>query len=477
MPPQSLHDSTPVSQRRSPQPSPNTEDALLDASALEQARAIRERRVSSKELVCGYLARIERENPRLQAFVEVAYRRAPRWAEHKDALTRRNGQLPPFHGVPIGIKDMCFVRGFHARFGARSMRYAWALFDDFTVGSLRRGGFVPLGKLATSEVGAMPVTEPDLHPPTRNPWSLQHTCGGSSGGSGAAVAAGLLPLAHGQDGGGSIRIPAALCGVFGFKPSRGRVKNPYGRDGSRLLYTCGPITRTVADAAAMLDVMNNGDRPESPFSLAAQRPVPVLRVRFTSHSPFGETHPEHVACMHHALSLLQDMGHCVEEGPAQTNSIDDFLPLWQALVASAPLFRSKVQPVTGWLIDGARGLTPARVTELHDLAVQKVDALWGDADVWVTPTTITEAPCIGEWRDLPPEKAFRAAAGLAGFTAPFNITGQPACSLPSGVSTRGLPIGVQLVARRGHDGLLLALAQQLERALDLQLRPLLHGAA
>lgn len=448
----------------------NERDEWLDASGLEQARGIRERRVSSEELVRGYLARIERRNPALQAFVEVAYQRAPRWARDKDALTRKSRTLPPFHGVPLGIKDMGLVRGFRSQFGARSLRFLWPPFDDYSVRALRSAGFVMIGKLATSEVGAMPVTEPDIHPPTRNPWNLEHTPGGSSGGSAAAVAAGLLPLAHGSDGGGSVRIPAALCGLFGIKPSRGRIRNAYGRDDARLLYSCGAITRTVDDAAAMLDAMNNAERPALAFQLALRQPVPRLRVRFAASSPFGEADPEHVAAMQRVLGVLEQLGHQIEEAPAINGTIDDFLPLWQVLVASAPLFRSKVQPVTGWLIDGARGRKPAAVADLHDLAAAKVEAAFGAADIWLSPTTLVPAPRIGAWRDLPPSAAFTAAAGLAGLTAPFNITGQPACSLPAGLSSAGLPIGVQLVARRGQDGLLLALARSVEQALDLELR-------
>lgn len=448
-----------------------TRNEWLDASALAQARAIRERRVSSEELVRGYLSRIERHNPSLQAFVEVAFRRAPKWAREKDAMTRGRGNtLPLFHGVPIGIKDMALVRGFRARFGARSLRYLWAVLDDYSVRSLRAGGFVVLGKLATSEVGAMPVTEPDIHPPTRNPWNLAYSPGGSSGGSAAAVAAGLLPLAHGSDGGGSVRIPAALCGLFGFKPSRGRVRNAYGRDDVRLLYTCGAITRSVEDAAAMLDVMNNGQRAPIALQQAMLQPTRALRVRFAEDSPFGKPHPEHISAMQRVLSLLEGMGHSVEQAPLLTGTLDDFLPLWQTLVASAPMRRSLVQPVTGWLIDGARGRTRRSVAELHDLAEAKVDAAFGDADLWVSPTTLVPAPRIGAWRDLPPAAAFTAAAGLAGLTAPFNITGQPACSLPVGLNSQGLPIGVQLVARRGEDGLLLAIARTLEQALGPQPR-------
>jgi amidase len=445
-------------------------DDWLDASGLEQARAIRERLVSSEELVRGYLARIAQRNPALNAFVEVAWRRAPHWARAKDAQTRRGGALPLFHGVPIGIKDMGLVRGFRARFGARSLRYLWPPFDDYSVRALRSAGFVMLGKLATSEVGAMPVTEPDIHPATRNPWNLELTPGGSSGGSAAAVAAGLLPLAHGSDGGGSLRIPAALCGLFGFKPSRGRIRNAYGRDDARLLYSCGPITRTVADAAALLDVMNNGQRAALSFQQAMHETLPPLRVRFSVDSPFGKPHPDHIDAVHRVLRVLEGLGHAIEEAPMISGTIDDFLPLWQTLVASAPLRRALVQPVTGWLIDGARGRSVASVAELHDRAAAKIDAAFGGADIWVSPTTLVPAPRIGAWRDMPPAAAFTAAAGLAGLTAPFNITGQPACSLPAGLSSTGMPIGIQLVARRGADGQLLALAHTLEQRLALHLR-------
>lgn len=221
----------------------------------------------------------------------------------------------------------------------------------------------------------------------------------------------------------------------------------------------------------MLDAMNNMERPAIAFERALLQPLAPLRVRFTASSPFGQPHPEHVAATFRVLGELEKLGHTIEEAPAFTGAIEDFLPLWQALVASAPLFRSKVQPVTGWLIDGARGRTAAAVAELHDRAEAKVMSSFGDADLWVSPTTLVPAPRIGEWRDLQPSAAFTAAAGLAGLTAPFNITGQPACSLPAGLSSQGLPIGVQLVARRGQDGLLLAVARALEQALGLKLRP------
>jgi amidase len=216
--------------------------------------------------------------------------------------------------------------------------------------------------------------------------------------------------------------------------------------------------------------MNNGQRAPLAFQQAVLQPVPALRVRFATDSPFGKPHPEHLSAMLRVLSLLEGMGHRVEEAPLLTGTLEDFLPLWQTLIASSPLRRSLVQPVTGWLMDGARGRTQRSVAELHDHAEAKVKAAFGDADIWVSPTTLVPAPRIGAWRDLPPSAAFTEAAGLAGLTAPFNITGQPACSLPVGLNSQGLPIGVQLVARRGEDGLLLALARILERALGPQPR-------
>lgn len=216
--------------------------------------------------------------------------------------------------------------------------------------------------------------------------------------------------------------------------------------------------------------MNNAQRPPLSFRQALLQRVPALRVRVATDSPFGKPHPEHLAAMQRVLALLEAMGHALEEAPLLTGTIEDFLPMWQRSIASAPVHRSLTQPVTRWLIEGARAHTPKSVAALHDHAEAKVEAAFGDADLWVSPTTLVPAPRIGAWRDLPPSAAFAAAAGLAGLTAPFNITGPPACSLPVGLSSAGMPIGVQLVARRGQDGLLLALAHALERALCRQPR-------
>lgn len=446
---------------------------LLDGSALEQARAIRDRKVSSVELVRAYLARIEARDPALCAFVEVAPERALRDAARKDAAMRHGGALlPAFHGIPIGIKDLNFVRGFGVRGGSRALRWLkWSPIDDKTAAAIRRAGFVILGKLATSEVGAMPVTEPDIHPPTRNPWNAQHTPGGSSGGSAAAVSGGLLPIAHGSDGAGSIRIPAAFCHLFGLKPSRGRLANQFGARDSRVLYTCGPITRTVTDAAAMLDVMLDRDPRspaspiEAPFAELTQRPPARLRIRVATRAPWGTTDPEIEAATLRVARALEDAGHHLEPAPMFEGAVAEGLPLWQWLVGSMPISLRYVQPVTRWLAEPGRRMARADRDTLHDLLAKRVLDTFGDVDLWLTPTVAVPPPRVGAWKALAPADAFEAAALLGAFTAMFNVSGQPAVSVPAGLTTEGLPIGVQLAGRLFEEAKVLAVARELEHRL------------
>jgi amidase len=447
---------------------------LLAASALEQAAMVRDGRVSSEELVRMYLARIERHNPTLNAFVHVRARGAIAEARKKDAERARGGELPPFHGVPLGIKDLNLLRGSPVRFGARGTPRLIAPVDDITTAQLRRAGFVVLGKLATSELGTMPVTEPDHHPPTRNPWDVAHTSGGSSGGSGSAVAAGLLPISQGSDGAGSIRIPSAFCHLYGIKPSRGRVPNAFGKKDRHILYTCGPLARTVDDAAAMLDVMAGvsvgkphwAPPPEAPFAELARRAPTGLRVKLVTRNSIGRTDPEIEAAVRAAAKQLESLGHHVEETDPPDGTVEEFLPLWQRLIADFPLVRwLRVQPITRWLVEPGLALDPeqviARQTELADRIARR----FGDADLWVTPTVGLPPPPVGAFASLPPEEGFARAAELGAYTAAFNITGQPAASVPLGLTKAGLPMGVQLAGPLLADGRVLAVSRQLEEAL------------
>jgi amidase len=438
---------------------------LLKASALEQARRIRAGELSSEELVRAYLGRIDRIDPRISAFV-TRFPRALAAARAKDRQRREKGvDLPPFHGVPIGVKDLNLARGAFTKMGSRAFRYLWSPVDDVTVAAIRKGGFVLLGKLATSEFGALPVTEPDIHPPTRNPWNPGVTAGGSSGGSGAAVAAGLLPIAQGSDGAGSIRIPSAFCGLFGHKPSRERLANPYVRVDTLGISAVGPMARTVDDAAALLGVMAAGRAPGPP---ARRGP---LTVRFSTRSPLSETEPEVAAAVARVADALAGMGHRVEEGAAYAGDLDEFLPIWQRQAARAPvLFERSLQPVTRWLRAEGKRHDDAGVAARNRKLVAKIGAWFGDADLWLTPTVPVRPPAIGEWRGLGAEETFRRAARLGPFTALFNLTGQPAASIPSGQFATGEPIGVQLIGRDGEDETVLEVARRLEEALPWHAR-------
>jgi amidase len=452
---------------------------VLSATALEQAAMIRSRALSSEELARLYLDRIDRIGPRLNAFVSVFRRGALADAREKDRELRAGGPLPAFHGVPIGIKDLNMVRFSWTRLGSRGTFPIFSPVDDHTAGSLRRGGFVILGKLATSEVGAMPVTETDIHPPARNPWNAWHSPGGSSGGSGAAVAARLLPIAQGSDGAGSIRIPSAFCHLYGIKPSRGRVANAFGKPDRDILYTCGPLARSVEDAAAMLDVMAGLDvgkphwapPPPRPYrALLSEKPRP-LRVRLYPRSPLVETHPEIAAAVQRAARLLEELGHHVEEAVLPEGTVEEFLPLWQRLIAEAPVVSwSRMQPVSRWLGEPGRSLRPEDVTALHRRLAERILGALGDADLWISPTVAQPAPRVGAFAGKPPAEAFGEAAKIGAFTAAFNLTGQPAASVPLGLTAEGLPMGLQIAARPLRDEDVLAVSRQLEEAMPWRWR-------
>jgi amidase len=454
---------------------------VLRASAVEQARLVRTGAVSSQELTRLYLERIDRLNSKLSAFVDVFSHRAMLDARLKDAeRILGRSTLPPFHGVPIGIKDLNLVRFSTAHFGSKAFRL-WSPVDDATVSQLRKGGFVVLGKLAASEMGAMPVTEPDIHPPTRNPWNLNHTSGGSSGGSSAAVAASLVPLAHGSYGAGSVRIPASFCHLYGLKPSRGRLRNHFWMDDRHLIYTCGPLTRTVEDAAAALDVMagvtagkpHRLPLPPRPFQYMSQVDPRPLRIHLTVRSPVCETHPEIAEATRRVAQALASAGHQVEEVDPPAGSVDEFLPLFQKMVSQAPGVNwAQTQPVTQWLALAGKKLSREEVREREAVLLERLDAAFAGADAWVTPTVAVLPPVVGAWKALPAAEQFRAAANLGAFTALFNLLGYPAATVPAGLSAEGLPIGVQIAARTGEEVRVLQLSRQVEKLL-----PWAHRAA
>jgi amidase len=447
---------------------------ILNASALDQAALVARRELSSEELVRLYLDRIERIDPRLNAFVSVMRRRALADARVKDRMVREGAPLPVFHGVPIGIKDMNFVRFAWTRLGSSGTLPLFSPVDDKTAAAIRRGGFVILGKLATAELGAMPVTEPDIHPPTRNPWNPWHTPGGSSGGSGSAVAARMLPIAQGSDGAGSIRIPSSFCHLFGIKPSRGRVANAFGKPDRDILYTCGPIARTVDDAAALLDVLAGLDvgRPHwAPppagryHDLAKKKPA-ALRMRVITQSPLTETDPEIAEAVVRAARVLEGLGHHVEEGSLPEASLEEFLPLWQRLIADMPLtWWRRTQPITRWLAEPGLRLRPEDVMKRYRELSARTAKSFDGTDILLTPTVAVPPPKVGAYAGRPAAEAFADAAKLGAYTAGFNLTGQPAASVPLGLTKDGLPMGLQVGGRLFSEDEVLAVSRQLEEAM------------
>jgi amidase len=450
---------------------------LSELPALTLAHMLRSGNISSEELVRDCLERIDSTNARIGAFVDVLRERALGEARTADArLRRQSRRLGPFAGVPIGVKDLNLARGSFTRFGSRAFERLFVPFDDAVVAQLRRGGFVVIGKTATSELGSLPVTEPDIHPPTRNPWDLQVTAGGSSGGAAAAVAAGMIPIAQGSDAAGSIRIPASFCGLFGIKPSRGRVENPYGLDDRKLIWTSGPIARTVGDAAALLDVMAGitvgkphwAPPPRRTFAELAEEIPSRVRLCVATQSTYVDTEEDVAAAVERVAQLLEKLGHHIEERRVELPDgvIDAFLPVWQAAAARAPVHDwSLTQPVTRWLGEKGRAVDPRAVERTTDRLQAMVLEQFGDADAWITPTVPVMPPRVGAWRGQSPEQVLAEATKLGVFTAPFNLSGQPAASVPAGRSRKGHPVGVQIAGRPLADGLVLAIARQIEREM------------
>jgi amidase len=449
-------------------------DSVVQATAVEQARMIREKLLSSEELTRLYLERIEKMNPALGAWVEVQPERALFAARRKDAeLRRARGEVPPFHGVPTGIKDMNFARGMWTRMGSAGF-CVLSPGDDLLTRQIRGAGFVVLGKTATSELGSVPVVETDRHPPARNPWNTAHTAGGSSGGAGSAIAAGLIPIAPGSDGAGSVRIPSALCHLVGLKPSAGRVPNAFGLQDHDIIYTDGPMGRTVDDVAALLDVLSGitggscgwAPLPEASVATLSRRDVGSLRVRLVDEHPLCDVHPEVRGAVREVARKLEGLGHHVQRGVFAEGTVEEFLPVWQRSTADGPLADwSLAQPITRWLAEAGKALSQQVAIERKRSLQRRTLAWFEGTDIVVCPTSAVPPGRIGDWIAPAPLDSFLNLARYGYFTAPFNLSGQPAITVPTHVTSNGLPIGVQLVGAPLADGIVLALARQIEKAM------------
>jgi amidase len=459
---------------------------LHDLTALEQAAAVRAGQVSPTELVEHSLARIDALDAGLGAFITVTPERALAAAARADALVRAGGELPPLLGVPTAIKDLNNTAGVRTTFGSRVMADFVPQADDAVVTKLAAAGTISLGKTNTPEFGFPCYTDNDLVGPARCPWDPSRLAGGSSGGAAVAVAAGMVPFAQGSDGGGSIRIPASINGIFGIKPSRGRISNaPFGADVTGLGIN-GPLARTVRDAAAMLDVMAGpvlGDHAWAPplpagqtFLGAVERPPGRLRIGRWLQSPMPdvELEPEVAAAFEDASALLASLGHDVEDVPAGLlgpEVLPSFERVWALSGTTLPVPPSRVgelRPLTREL--RARGLAMTAQAAMESMFALRLFSrrfLQATAayDVLLAPVcTMTPRP-VG-WFDADGDGAadFERQKRYAAFTALFNVTGQPAVSLPLYWTDGGLPIGNMLVGRPADEATLLAVSAQVEAA-------------
>ncbi len=442
-------------------------------TALELAARLRRREISSVELTKATFAAIAEKDGELGAFVDLDERRALAAAGAADKRLARGGKLPPFLGVPTAIKDHEHVRFLHTRVGSRALSWVISPIDSKVTQRCREGGFVIVGKTSCSELTILPFVDTELGPPTRNPHSREHYAGGSSGGAAAAVAGGLLPIAPGSDGAGSIRLPASFCGLVGVKPGRGTLFNEHPRVDVADIGVIGPLAKDVRDAAAMTDVL--GGRVElatkSSFLSATERVPAKLRVRIGLKSPLAALDPEVSAAVERAGRCLAALGHDVDEGPSLPDiGAEEFLPIMARLMANVPLppMTSRfLQPTTRWMRDIGRGVSDAEAAARRKALERQLD-VWFDAsaaDAWLLPTSAVLPPKVGQFRGLDGERMFRAVVPIGAFTAGFNVSGQPAVSLPAGKSRSGLPIGVQLVCKRGDDRRLFGLAAALEPLL------------
>jgi amidase len=459
---------------------------LAFTPALEQAQLIRRGEVSPSELVEIYLERISRLNPQLGSYFTVTAEQAIADAKAKTEMLPSASELPPFFGVPISIKDLNPVAGVPCTYGNPALLNNISNYDDGVVTRIKQAGFILLGKTATSELGSTPYTEPTGFPPARNPWNLEYTPGGSSGGAAAAVAAGLCAIAQGSDGGGSIRGPAACCGLVGIKPSRGRVTHAPVGDRLSGIAINGPIARTVADAAALLDAMSGyvtGDPywlsdPEPSFVGATQQKPGNLRIAYTtSIPPLGEADANCQQGVLQTVQLLQELGHTVEQKSVDFSGlVEPFQVVWQTSVASSGIPAEILQPLNRWLLarTGSAGQYLQAVYQMQVVARQIV-AFFDTVDVLVLPVYLHSPIRVGEWANLSPEETFQNIIRWISPCPAANATGQPAIALPVGFDELGLPISVQLVGRPAAETTLISLAAQLEAAKPwIQHRPALE---
>ena len=450
-------------------------------TAEEIARSIRAGERSAVEVMQAHLADIDHFDTALNAVCFRDDERALAEAAAIDESLRAGNDPGPFAGVPMLIKDLNDVAGWPTSHGSRATSTEPAHNDELAVARLRGAGFVISGKTTTPEFGTIPMTESERFGVTRNPWNTDHTPGGSSGGAGAAVAAGILPAAHSSDGGGSIRIPASCNGLVGLKASRHRIT-------ARLTKmtgasTQGVLTRTVADQAAIVDVMAAPDPGAWAVAPPLQRPLAAevgtdpgrLRIRVSTANAVGiEPDQACVEAVESTAELLEGMGHEIDTTPVEWPDpyafLTGFLTVWATISAGIDLVDLELlephnQANRQSALANDSIVFSESVMQLQE-ASRKFTAPFGtDFDLLLSPSMAVEPPLVGtiwEGADADPSAPLSNSTPMAAYTALFNVTGQPAMSLPVSMSDAGLPVGVQVAAPPFDEAVLIRLASQLE---------------
>ena len=449
-------------------------------SALSTAAAIKAKEVSPLEVLEACLARVDEVNDRVNAVI---------WRDDEDARARARAatdavtsgaELAPFHGVPLPIKDLTKVEGWPATFGSRGAPEGLQAESETVVRRLVNAGFVLAGRTNTPEFGPITVTENLRYGPTRNPWNLDHTPGGSSGGAGAAVASGMFPVAHGNDGGGSIRIPSSCCGLVGLKPSRGRVPSLITAwEGASVE---GVLTNTVADAAHILDMLvgidplcwYNAPLPARPYAEELTAEPGRLRIGLVEQGPLGmPVDEECLAAAQATARMLEALGHEIVPATIEVPDValNAFLTMVNSGLAEYPgIDWDKTEPhiqanrAAAQAVDSLTYVEAVHALQSHS---RREVARWGtDYDLLLTPTLSILPPKVGLLEQVHANAGVpdMTVFAMALFNAFFNVSGQPAISLPLHMSASGLPIGVQLVGGPWQEEVLVRVAAQLEQA-------------
>lgn len=449
-------------------------------SALDLSTLIHQKEISPFELMQFYGERIERLAPKLGSFAYVDLKSALQQAREKTeilAKTRDTSDLPLFFGIPTAIKDLYPVQGMPTRYGNNFVPAQISESDSGLVKLIKQAGFIIVGKTATSELGSLPYTESPHLSPCRNPWHLDYTSGGSSGGAAAAVAGGLLPIAPGSDGGGSVRGPAFCCGLVGLKPSRGRVSNAPVGDYQGGIATHGCLARTVTDSAALLDVLSGymtGDpywlpSPSSSFLSSITQATGKLKIAFaTSVSPGGKAEKILAQQVNDIVTHLQEMGHTlVEACPDFSALVEPFTVIWQSGITASGFPDEILHPMNIWLKQNSPDLTTyLQSVQKMQVISRQIVTFFDEFDLLVLPTYLQTTIKVGEWADLSPEKTLENIINWIAPCPPFNATGQPAIAIPTGFTPKGLPVGVQLVGKPADEVTILQVASQLEQIIN-----------